>query len=183
MLRQLIRLLPEQEIGAHLLADEGEQVIDVVRHHWIVYSRSVTESLIALLLWVCAVVGPIQFGWLFLLAGLGVLIHAAWYTLCQHMDVFVITNMRVFRARGVLSVRVATVPIQRILDITVDKPLLGRLSGYGHIIFESAAQKQGMRDIRYIGDPDGRDLTIQRVVQRSGLRGPRTAMDPPRQAY
>ena len=65
---------------------------------------------------------------------------------------------------------VATMPITRILDITVEKPLLGRILGYGHFVFESAAQAQGLRDIRFIGDPDERDLTIQRVVQRSGLR-------------
>jgi hypothetical protein len=71
----------------------------------------------------------------------------------------------------VFTVRIATMPITRILDITVEKPLLGRMLGYGHFIFESAAQAQGLRHIRFIGDPDGRDLTIQRVIQRSGLRG------------
>ena len=96
----------------------------------------------------------------------------------ERRDVFVITNMRVFRASGVFSVRIATMPITRILDITVEKPLVGRLLGYGHFIFESAAQAQGLRKLRFIPDPDQRDLTIQRVVQRSGLRGPRTAIDP-----
>jgi hypothetical protein len=95
----------------------------------------------------------------------------------ERRDVFVVTNMRVFRASGVFSVRIATMPITRILDITVEKPLLGRLMGYGHFVFESAAQAQGLRRIRFIPDPDGRDLTIQRVVQRSGLRGPRSAID------
>ena len=52
-------------------------------------------------------------------------------------------------------------PIARILDITVDKPILGRILGYGHFTFESAAQEQGIREIRYIGRPDERDLTIQ----------------------
>ena len=61
----------------------------------------------------------------------------------------------------------------RILDVTVTKPLIGRLLGYGHFVFESAAQEQGLRDIRFVGHPDQRDLSIQRVVQRSGLRGPR----------
>ena len=55
-------------------------------------------------------------------------------------------------------------------DITVEKPVLGRLLGFGHFVFESAAQEQGLRDIRYVGRPDERDLTIQRVVQQSGLR-------------
>jgi hypothetical protein len=78
--------------------------------------------------------------------------------------------MRVFRVHGVLGSTVATMPITRILDITVEKPLLGRMLGYGHFVFESAAQEQGLRDVRFVGDPDERDLTIQRVVQRSGAR-------------
>ena len=45
-------------------------------------------------------------------------------------------------------------PITRILDITVVKPLTGRMLGYGHFIFESAAQAQGLRHIRYVGEPD-----------------------------
>ena len=64
-------------------------------------------------------------------------------------------------------------PLSRILDITVVKPLHGRLIGFGHFVFESAAQEQGLREIRYVGRADERDLSIQRVVQRSGLRGPR----------
>ena len=33
-----------------------------------------------------------------------------------------------------------------------------------------AAQAQGLREIRYVARPAERDLTIQRVIQRSGLR-------------
>ena len=81
--------------------------------------------------------------------------------------------MRVFRIHGVLTSNLATMPLHRILDIAVKKPLIGRVLGYGHFVFESAAQEQGLRDIRYVGRPDERDKAIQRVVQRSGLRGPR----------
>jgi predicted metallo-beta-lactamase superfamily hydrolase len=45
--------------------------------------------------------------------------------------------------------------------------------GYGHFTFESAAQEQGLRDIRYVARPLERDLVIQRHVQLSGLRSPR----------
>jgi len=93
--------------------------------------------------------------------------------LSVHMDRFVVTNMRVFRIHGVLSQSLATMPLIRILDITVRKPLIGRLLGYGSFVFESAAQEQGLRVITTVGRPDERDLTIQRVVQRAGLRGPR----------
>ena len=56
---------------------------------------------------------------------------------------------------------------------TAVQPLHGRLLGFGHFVFESAAQEQGLKEIRYVARVDERDLTIQRVVQRSGLRGPR----------
>ena len=173
MIQRLLDRLPDQEVGSHLLSEEGEQVIDLVRHHGIVYWRAELEILGTIGLWLLAIFGPISLGWLFILVGLGLLVHALYLMLKEHRDVFVVTNMRVFRVSGVFSVRIATMPISRILDITVEKPLLGRILGYGHFVFESAAQKQGLKNIRYIGDPDERDLTIQRVIQRSGLRGPR----------
>lgn len=166
--------LPDQPVDHHLLVEEGEHIIDLVRHHWFAYVRAGAWALLMPVLFALALFGPISFGWLFLLAGIVVAVYAGFAALRERLDVFVVTNMRVFRASGVFNVRVATMPISRILDITVEKPLLGRFLGYGHFVFESAAQEQGLRDIRFIADPDRRDLTIQRVVQRSGLRGPMT---------
>ena len=71
---------------------------------------------------------------------------------------------------GVFDRSLATMPMTRILDISMYRSLMGQVLGYGHFVFESAAQGQGLREIRYVGDPDRRDLTIQRVIQRSGLR-------------
>ena len=96
-------------------------------------------------------------------------------TIRERRECFVVTNMRVFRLHGVLSTHRATMPLHRILDINVDKPLIGRILGYGHLTFESAAQDQGLREIRFVGRTDERDLKIQRVVQVVGLRGPRPA--------
>ena len=176
MIRALLERLPEQDVESHLLTDEGEEVIDLVRHHWIVYWLPTLELVGVVALWLLALLGPIQLGWFFLVGGVLLALHAVYGLARERRDVFVVTNMRVFRASGVFSVRIATMPITRILDITVEKPLLGRILGFGHFVFESAAQAQGLRDIRYIGDPDERDLTIQRVVQRSGLRT-RSAVD------
>lgn len=172
MIRQLLGMLPEQRIHQHLLDSEGERVIDIVDHHWIAYVKAMLYVFGGVIAFVIAVVGPIEIGWLFLLIGFGLMVYGLYRMLRERMDVFVITNMRVFRASGVFTRTVATMPIARILDITVNKPLIGRILNYGHFVFESAAQEQGLRDIRSIGNPDERDLTIQRVIQRSGLRGP-----------
>jgi len=148
-------------------------IVDEVRHHWIVYVLPALEAAVGVTLVLWTAVVRADLAWLPFSVGLCVLAHAAWRAMREHMDRFVITNMRVFRVHGVLSHQLATMPLTRILDITVSKPLHGRLLGFGHFCFESAAQEQGLRDIHFVGRPDERDLAIQRVVQRSGLRGPR----------
>jgi uncharacterized membrane protein YdbT with pleckstrin-like domain len=165
----------DPDIRRHLLREEGEVVVDEVRHHWIVYVVPSLETALGLALLVAVPFIDMDLAWFPFAMACGMWLHAAWKALGEHMDRFVITNMRVFRVHGVLSQQLATMPLSRILDITVKKPLHGRLLGFGHFVFESAAQEQGLRDIRYVGRPDDRDLSIQRVVQRSGLRGPRVA--------
>lgn len=161
----------DPHIAKHLLRDEGEVIVDEVRHHWAAYVRSAVEALAGLALLALTPFVPLDLGWVPLLVAFGLLAHAAWLALGQHRDRFVITNMRVFRVHGVLGQNLSTMPLSRILDITVVRPLHGRLLGFGHFCFESAAQEQGIRDIRYVARPYQRDLSIQRVVQRSGLRG------------
>jgi hypothetical protein len=163
----------DPKIGTHLLREEGEVIVDEVPHHWVVYIVPMLECLVATGLFYVFLLSPVDIAWLPLLLAFGVLAHAAWKSLVEHMDRFVITNMRVFRVRGVLSQKLATMPLGRILDITVEKPFSGRILNYGHFVFESAAQEQGLREIRFVGRPYQRDLVIQRVVQRAGLRGPR----------
>jgi uncharacterized membrane protein YdbT with pleckstrin-like domain len=167
----LPRFLVDPQIGRHLLREEGEVIVDEVRKHWVVY---VVPALLALggvfFLWLF-LVASVTIAWLPLVVAFGLFGWASWRALAANMDRFVITNMRVFRIKGVLVRSQATMPLGRILDITVVKPMTGRLLGYGHFTFESAAQDQGLRDIRFVGDPDARDLAIQRVVQRAGLRG------------
>jgi hypothetical protein len=169
----LPRFLLDPQIGRHLLREEGEVIVDEVGKHWVVY---VVPALIGAGGVLCIGIflfASVQVAWIPLVAGLALLGWGGWRALAANLDRFVITNMRVFRVNGVMSQQLATMPLSRILDITVKKPLHGRLLGFGHFVFESAAQEQGLRDIRFVGRPDDRDLAIQRVVQRSGLRGPR----------
>lgn len=169
----LLSTITEPDIRKHLLREEGEVIVDEVCKHWVVYLRPAIETALALALLVAFPFLAIDLAWFPFILALALLAHAGWKAWQARMDRFVITNMRVFRVNGVLSQQLATMPLSRILDITVAKPLIGRILGYGHFIFESAAQEQGLRDIRHVGRPDERDLAIQRVVQRSGLRGPR----------
>ena len=168
----LLSRLTDPDVGQYLLRDEGEVVVDEVRHHWVAYVRAVVWLLLGLAVLALVPFAPVDLAWFPMLLGLVLWARAAWLGAAEHMDRFVITNMRVFRVHGVLDRKAATMPLSRILDITVSKPVLGRMLGYGHFCFESAAQEQGLRDIRFVGRPTERDHMIQKVVQRAGLRGP-----------
>ncbi len=160
----------DPKVRRHLISDEGEVVIDEVRHHWVVFTVPMLEVVLAAALLLTMATTAIGGQPVLLAIVLVLLSHAFWQFLTQHRDRFVVTNMRVMRIRGVFSQTVATTPIARVLDITLKKPIIGRMLGYGHFVFESAAQDQGFREIKWVSRPDDRDLTIQRVIQRTGLR-------------
>lgn len=88
----------------------------------------------------------------------------------EHTDRFVVTNMRVFRVHGVFNRHMATVPIARILDISVNQPFIGMIFNYGHFVFESAAQEHGLKSIRYVPNIERHDRTVQTIIARSGVR-------------
>lgn len=159
----------QPDVDRHLLTDQGEFVIDEVIKHWvtiIVPVLAVGGSGVCFLLMIW--MGP--YFWVALVLGFALLIYGLLRIHVEYMDRFVVTNMRVFRVNGVLNQHLATMPMTRILDISVIQPFWGRILGYGHFTFESAAQDQGLRDIRYVPDPEALDLTIQRTIQQAGLR-------------
>jgi hypothetical protein len=161
----------DPHVEQYLIADEGEVVIDEVAKHWAAIVTPVLELIAAVPVLLLVGLMPPQLYWLPIAGALFLVINGGWRILQAQMDRFVITNMRVFRVHGILTRHIATMPITRILDISVKRPIVGRIFGFGHFIFESAAQDQGLREIRFVGSPNARGLTIQRVIQRSGLRG------------
>jgi len=168
------RWLTDPHIGDRLLREEDEDVVDIVHKHWVVYVIPALFGLGGLICWMLVPFSSVRLGWAPILVGLALLLWGGFRALQRNIDRFVVTNQRVFRVHGLFNRKEATMPLSRILDITVDKPLQGRILKYGHFTFESAAQAQGLRTIHYVGRPDERNLTIQRVVTRAGLRGAST---------
>lgn len=157
------------DIDRHLLHDDGEVVI--------VEIAKPPVAAIGSAVWVVAGVFMLllmgfagQGWWLMLIIGLVLALIGIYRIHELYMDRFVVTNLRVFRVRGTFERHVATVPLARILDITVHQPFLGTVFNYGHLVFESAAQDQGLRDIKYVDDPFTMEHTIEQVIQRSGVR-------------
>jgi hypothetical protein len=87
------------------------------------------ECIAAILLLALSGVTPVDLAWLPIIVAFGLLEHGGWLVLASHRDRFVITNMRVFRVHGVLTQSLTTMPLSRMLDSTVRRPVLGRMLG------------------------------------------------------
>lgn len=157
------------ETSRRLLVGEGEFIRAEVTKHWItrvvpVLGIVAGMAAFATMPLVPPVWGvPAATGW-----ALG-----AWGFYRLHgefMDRFVVTNMRVFRVHGIFDQHMATMPIARILDISVRQTVLGQVLGYGHFVFESAAQEQGLREIRFVPRVEEYHMLIEQTIQRAGLR-------------
>ena len=165
--RTLLGRILNPDVQRHLMRDRHETVVDpIIRRHWFVFVRPAFEAGVALfLLYVgLGVIQPADNGSVVWMLGAAVGAHAGWVVLRERRETFVVTSNRVFRLHGVLDTHRASMPLTRILDITVDKPLHGRLLGFGHLTFESAAQNQGLSQIRYVAQADAREKMIQTVV-------------------
>ncbi len=88
---------------------------------------------------------------------LGLLASLAWFGFAWWFwatEEFVITDKRVLLVSGVITRRVAIMPLTKVTDLTYERSVLGRLLGYGAFVMESAGQHQAMSRIEYLPRPD-----------------------------
>ncbi len=158
------------DVHRYLLESQGEAMVLEVHKHWAASAFAWFRLALAVLIGSSAFATTGALFWAIFVVAAGLASQALYRIADEHRDRFVITNQRVFRVHGTLSTQRASVPLGRILDITVNKPLLGRILNYGHFVFESAAQIQGISEITFVADIDARDAVLQETMQRAGLR-------------
>lgn len=160
----------DPHVERYLLLSEQEYIVLEVYKHWMASAPAWLRLVVAVPVLVSSFAFQPPLFWVLFLLAAGVAAQALYAITDEYRDRFVITNQRVFRVHGTFSVQRASVPLGRILDITVKKPLVGRLFNYGHFVFESAAQVQGLSEVRFVRDIDARDRVLQETMQRAGLR-------------
>ncbi len=160
----------DPHVRNYLLLTEDEYVVLEIGKHWMSSVFAWIRLAVAVPLLISSWASPSPLFWIISVVALGLGGQALWRITDEYRDRFVITNQRVFRVHGTFSVQRASVPLGRILDITVKKPLVGRVLNYGHFVFESAAQVQGLSEVTFVRDIDARDRILQQTMQRAGLR-------------
>lgn len=89
----------------------------------------------------------------------------SWY-----VDRIYVTSTRVFEVSGVFTRRVASMPLQRVTDMTYSRSIPARLMGYGSLHLESAGQQQGLTELDHLPKPDDVYRTLTSLISR-GSRG------------
>lgn len=166
---RFLRVLQNRAVSERVMRRLDEVLVADVGHHWVVYTKPLLFALAGVACFVGAAFAGSASGVLSVV-GLLLAAWAAYAWLREGADRLILTNMRVFRIQGVFSRSIATMPISKVLDTTVSRPPLGLLLGYGHFVFENAAQDQGMRELYYLPHPKQLDLTIQELVHEASSR-------------
>lgn len=154
----------DPHVDQYILTTAGEQKVVEVKKHWAASAWPAVRLAVGVVIFMSAFAFQGAIYWLLFVIGLVIGLQALYRIVEEYRDRFIITNQRVFRVNGVFSTARASVPLLRILDITVNKPLVGRWLNFGHFIFESAAQVQGLNKITFVRDIDQREDVLRMVM-------------------
>ena len=107
----------------------------------------------------------------------------AWQVMSWRRERLVVTDRRLLLVTGLLSRRVAVMPLRKVTDLTFEQPLAGRLAGahgWGTFVFESAGQDQAFHRIRFVPHADElyHRLT-EEIFGEGGIFGRKAAPAPP----
>lgn len=137
---------------------DGERVVVALHQHWAKITGPVALAVLGLAVALTVdaktpqslgvIADVVWIGWAVLL------LWTLWQVLAWRHDWFVATDKRLLLTYGLISTRVAMMPLMKVTDMSYQRSIPGRMLGYGQFIMESAGQEQALRDVRWIPEPD-----------------------------
>lgn len=146
----------------YVLADE--RVVVATRRHWGKVLKPVATTLVAFVIvgLIAGLASP-DFRWFVALLSVGWLVLAArmvWALLEWRNEWFIATNKRMLLIYGLVTHKVAMMPLNKVTDMSYSRSLMGQILGYGTFVLESAGQDQAMRRITWVTRPDATYRTV-----------------------
>jgi uncharacterized membrane protein YdbT with pleckstrin-like domain len=80
------------------------------------------------------------------------------------VDYFVVTSQRMLLTTGLITRKVAMMPLSKVTDMSFQRSLLGRMLGYGEFVMESAGQDQALRTVPFIPYPETLYLDVCQMI-------------------
>jgi membrane protein YdbS with pleckstrin-like domain len=156
--------------GDHRYLAQDEEIILQVHRHGSVLLRPLFTALG--MIFIAAVIGfltsPSEGGDLIdMIVGVVALffvLRLLWRIWEWRADRVVVTDRRIFEVSGLLSRKVASMPLAKMTDITYRRSILGRLLGFGELVVETAGQDQSLHKLDHLPKPDEFYRTITWLV-------------------
>lgn len=95
--------------------------------------------------------GVVGFVWIAWAVSLLWLVFKVWE---WSVDYFIVTSRRMLLATGIVTRKVAMMPLVKVTDMSFQRSTMGRLLGYGEFILESAGQEQALRVVDFLPYPE-----------------------------
>lgn len=133
-----------------------ERAVITVRRHWAVVFEPIASAVAGFALAASADVRlpadvPLLRDLLWL-GCIGLIARALWKMFEWRADWFVVTDERLLLTYGLLTRRVAIMPLAKVTDMSYNVSPLGRMLRFGEFVFESAGQDQALRAVNYLPD-------------------------------
>ncbi len=90
------------------------------------------------------------FWWIFF----ALLVRLLWRLLDWSHNWFVATDKRLLLRYGLISHKVAMMPLLKVTDMSYVRSIPGQFLGYGKFVLESAGQDQALREVKWVPNPD-----------------------------
>ena len=137
---------------------DGERIVTAAHQHWAKVAEPLASAVAGLVL-ILALDStlPASLGLVANLlwwAWFGLIGRAIWKVLERRHDWFVATDKRLILTYGLITRKVAMMPLTKVTDMSYNRSLLGRLLGYGTFVMESAGQDQALHTVGWVADPD-----------------------------
>jgi hypothetical protein len=169
---------------------EGETVDYQTRRHWAILLRPALQAGLSLL-GLSILFGITGSNVVTALGGLAVLYlwgRLSWKIADWRVDNLYVTDWRVFTVSGMVTRRLAAMPLRKITDLTYETTLPGRVLGYGRFVIETAGQDQALASLAFVPDPHAMYTTLSHLTlhgpdkDRPYIETPRRPGDAPRDA-
>jgi uncharacterized membrane protein YdbT with pleckstrin-like domain len=148
----------------------GERIVTMVRRHPLVLIRPFFIAVGAIFgaILLGALLSPNQsadiFDTVLSIVALFFLFRFGWAVWEWRVDKIIVTDRRLLEVSGLLTRKVASMPLEKMTDLTYSRSIGGRLFGYGRIGVESAGQDQALTTIDFLPTPDDFYRTVTALV-------------------
>jgi hypothetical protein len=106
------------------------------------------------------------------LIAVGFFLRFVWKVVQWWLTRIIVTDRRILEVSGVVSRRVASMPLPQVTDTTYHRSLGGRMLGYGDLVIESPGRHPGLSHIGYVPRPDDFYRIVMSLMNASSGEAP-----------